>query len=159
VVRLNATSRGWSAIGESARAGHLTILKRLGPDPARDDFGELHRLAKYDSVVVFLATIQRPQDLTSILSWHLRMLEDRLPSASRSGTGAIEALLKCGARWEKAAPEELARIRGLSSENDHVAPAANGNLFAGDLRVADPDTQDAATANRIGAYTEATQQA
>src|SRR3990172_9773901 len=29
---------GWSAIEEVARAGHLGILKRLGPDPARDHF-------------------------------------------------------------------------------------------------------------------------
>ena len=46
---------GWSAIEEAARAGHLTILKRLGPDPARDDFDDLYRSAKSDSIVAFLA--------------------------------------------------------------------------------------------------------
>jgi hypothetical protein len=34
---------GWSAIEEAASAGHLSILKRLGPDPARDDFDELYK--------------------------------------------------------------------------------------------------------------------
>jgi hypothetical protein len=29
---------GWSAMEEVALAGHLAILKRLGPDPAHDDF-------------------------------------------------------------------------------------------------------------------------
>jgi hypothetical protein len=29
---------GWSAIEEAASHGHLSILTRLGPDPARDDF-------------------------------------------------------------------------------------------------------------------------
>jgi ankyrin repeat protein len=34
---------GWTAIEEAARHGHLAILKRLGPDPARDDFDNLYQ--------------------------------------------------------------------------------------------------------------------
>jgi len=33
---------GWSAIERAASEGHLTTLKRLGPDPARDDFDNLY---------------------------------------------------------------------------------------------------------------------
>ncbi len=32
---------GWTAIEEVAREGRLTILKKLGPDPARDNFDHL----------------------------------------------------------------------------------------------------------------------
>jgi hypothetical protein len=64
--------RGWSAIEEAARDGHLGILKRLGPDPARDDFDELYNHARYESIVAFLLTMQLPRDLTRILLWHFR---------------------------------------------------------------------------------------
>jgi hypothetical protein len=84
---------GWSAFEGAASEGHLAILKRLGPDPARDDFGNLYRYARYESVITFLATIQPPKDLTSILSWQLWWLGDRFPWAGRRGTGTIEALL------------------------------------------------------------------
>ena len=102
---------GWSAIEQAASEGHLAILKRLGPDPARDDFDNLYRYAKYGSVIAFLATIQPPKDLTSILSWHLWWLGDPFPWASRTGTGTIEALLACRVRWEETNPERLAEIR------------------------------------------------
>ncbi|HLW60645.1 MAG TPA: hypothetical protein VKV57_12070 [bacterium] len=104
---------GWSAITEAARAGHLGILKRLGPDPARDDFDELYECARYESIVAFLLTVQPPRDLTRILSWHFWWLEDRFPNtgAGYRGTGVIEAILKCGVRWEERDPERLVRIR------------------------------------------------
>ncbi len=102
---------GWSAIEEAASEGHLALLKRLGPDPARDDFDTLYRYAKYESTIAFLATIQPPKDLTSILSWHLRWLEDRCPGAGRRGPGTIEALLACRGRWEETKPERLTEIR------------------------------------------------
>lgn len=102
---------GWSAIEEAAGEGHLNILKRLGPDPARDTFDNLYRYAKYESVIAFLATIQPPKDLTSILSWRLGWLGDRFPWAYRRGTGTIEALLTCGVRWEETNPQRLTEIR------------------------------------------------
>jgi hypothetical protein len=113
---------GWTAMEEAAREGHLTILKRLGPDPAHDDFDDLYRVAKYESIVAFLATIQPPKDLTAILSWHFMWLEDRFPWASRTGTGTVEALLACGVRWEESDPERLSRIRRslLKSRDDDL---------------------------------------
>jgi hypothetical protein len=103
---------GWTAIEGASHEGHLAILKRLGPDPVRDDFDDLYRYAKYESIIAFLATIQPPRDLTSILSWHLRWLGDRFPWAEHRGTGTTEALLACGVRWEESNPERLTEIRG-----------------------------------------------
>jgi hypothetical protein len=40
---------GWSAIEEAASHGHLTILKRLGADPARDDFDSLYQWTRSES--------------------------------------------------------------------------------------------------------------
>jgi hypothetical protein len=102
---------GWTAMEEAAREGHLTILKRLGPDPACDDFDDLYRVAKYESIVAFLAAIQPPKDLTAILSWHFMWLEDRFPWASRSGTATVEAVLASGVRWEERDLERLSGIR------------------------------------------------
>jgi hypothetical protein len=113
---------GWSAIYEAARAGHLGILKRLGPDPACDDFDELYEHAGSESIVSFLLTMQPPRDLTRILRWHFWWLEDRFPNTSvgYSGTGVIEAILKCGVRWEERDPERLADIRrSLSRIRDY----------------------------------------
>ena len=113
---------GWSAIYEAARAGHLGILKRLGPDPACDDFDELYEHAGSESIVSFLMTMQPPRDLTRILWWHFRWLEDRFPDTS-SGYGrtwVIEAILKCGVRWEEKDPGRLADVRrSLSRMRDY----------------------------------------
>ena len=102
---------GWSAVEGAARQGHLAILKRLGPDPARDDFDNLYQYAKDESIIPFLAAIQPPKDLTAILSSHLRRLGDRSHWAERRGTDAIEVLLACGVRWAESNPEKLTRIR------------------------------------------------
>jgi ankyrin repeat protein len=113
---------GWSAIEEAARAGHLGILKRLGPDPARNDFDELYKHASCESIVTFLLTLQPPKDLTQILWWHFWWLKDRSSntSAGYGATGVIESILKCGVRWEERDRGRLADIRRyLSKINDY----------------------------------------
>jgi len=113
---------GWSAIEEAARAGHLGILKRLGPDPARDNFDELYEYARCGSIVAFLLTLQPPRDLTRILWWHFRWLEDRFSylGSGHQSTSVIEAILKCGVRWEEKDPGRLADIRrSLSRMRDY----------------------------------------
>jgi hypothetical protein len=102
---------GWSAVEEAARVGHLNILKRLGPDPARDDFDELYQYARYESIVAFLAAIQPPKDLTSILSWHLRWMVDPYPLSSGRGSGMVEKLLTCGVRWAETDPGKISDVR------------------------------------------------
>ena len=122
---------GWSAIEEAARAGHLGILKRLGPDPARDDFDELYEYARYESIVVFLLTMQPPKDMTRILSWHLRWVEDRIFNirVGYGNTGVIEAILKCGVRWEERDPGRLADIRrSLSRMRDYHLKSIHHHL-------------------------------
>jgi hypothetical protein len=85
---------------EATSAGHLEILKKLEPDPTRDDFGHLYQFAKSESVIVYLATIEPPKDLTSALSWHIRWMVDPLPWSIRFGSsGTVAKLLTCGGRW------------------------------------------------------------
>lgn len=102
---------GWSAIEEAALAGHLAILKRLGPDPARDDVDRLYQWARDESIVRFLATLQAPKDLTRILSSHLWWLGDRFPGTRYRSVGTVETILGCGVRWEEPDPGKLTSIR------------------------------------------------
>jgi hypothetical protein len=103
---------GWSAVEEAAREGHLAVLKKLGPDPARDNFDHLFQYAKSESVIAYLATIQPPKDLTSALTWHLRWMVDPFPWGSGMGSsGTVEKLLTCGSRWEESDPKKLAQVR------------------------------------------------
>lgn len=102
---------GWSAIEEAASEGDLAILQRLGPDPARDNFDELYRYARYETIVSFLSTIQKPKDITSILSSQLWWVATPLPFSSPRGSGVIEAVLSCGVRWEEQDPRPLNNIR------------------------------------------------
>ncbi len=113
---------GWSAIEEAALAGHLTILKRLGPDPGRDDFDSLYQFARDESIVTFLATMQPPRDLTRILSSHLWWLGDRFPGIGYRTTRPIESVFGCRVRWEETDPGKLAGIRRslLSVGDDHL---------------------------------------
>jgi len=114
---------GWSAIEEAASHGHLSILKRLGPDPARDDFDSLYQWTRSDPVVTFLAAVHPPRGLTRILSSHLWWLGDRFSGASYRSTRTIEAVLGCGVRWEdKPHHGKLAGIRRslLSVGDDHL---------------------------------------
>ncbi len=115
---------GWSAVEEAASGGHLNILKRLGPDPARDNFDELYENAKNTSIVELLLAMQPPRDLTRILLRHFWWVEDPFPSVriGGRGTGAIEAILKCGVRWEERDSEPLSRIRRslLKLSNYHL---------------------------------------
>jgi ankyrin repeat protein len=100
---------GWSAIEEAARSGNVELLKRLGPDPSRDNFQELFRSAGNGAVIAYLATIQPPKDLTHPLQWHLRWMGER-EFRSGGGRGAAEALLTCGVRWEE---RDTARMKDV----------------------------------------------
>lgn len=103
---------GWTAIEEAARAGDRRVLRRLGPDPERDDFDRLYELADSTSIVTFLMTLQPPRDIGSILSWHALIMSCPVPGTFSRGTGTIEAILKCGVCWSEATPEQLRSIRG-----------------------------------------------
>jgi hypothetical protein len=102
---------GWSAVAEATLAGHLEILKRLGPNPARDDFDLLYQWARDESTVAFLTTMQAPRDLTRIVSSHVSSLALRCPGTWYRSTGTVEAILKCGVRWEETDPKKLSYVR------------------------------------------------
>jgi hypothetical protein len=113
---------GWSAIEEAASHGHLSILKRLGPDTTRDDFDSLYQWTRSEYIVEFLATMQRPRDPTKILASHLWWLGDRFPGTGYRSTRTIEAVLGCGVRWQEDDPGKLAGIRRslVSLRDDHL---------------------------------------
>lgn len=113
---------GFSAVEEAASHGHLGILKRLGPDPARDDFDGLYQWTRSESIVEFLARMQPPRDLAGILSSQLWWLGDRFPVTGYRSTRTIEAVLGCGVRWEETDAGKLARIRRslVSVADDHL---------------------------------------
>jgi hypothetical protein len=117
---------GLSAIEEAASHGHLSILKRLGPDPVQDDFDSLYQWTRSESIVEFLASVQPPRDLTPILSSQLWWLGDRFPSAGYRSTRTIEALLGCGVRWEERDPGKLGGIRRslLTVRDEHLKTVA-----------------------------------
>lgn len=105
--------KGWSAIEKAGKAGHLTILKRLGPDPKWDNFDNLYTYTDHSFIIDFLGTIEPPKDLTSILSWHLMWLANPLPWSTWRGTGTIESVLNCKTRWQEPNREHIGRIRRL----------------------------------------------
>lgn len=111
---------GFSAIEEAAIAGDVEVLKRLGADPARDDWDDLYRHARYSSTVAYLAKVRPPKDLTSIISSQVLWVGNRFPGLAGRGTSTVEEILSTGVRWEETDPEELARIRrSLLELNDY----------------------------------------
>jgi hypothetical protein len=103
---------GWSAVSEAARSHDLEVLKRLGPDPAKDDFDDLYKWAKSTAIISYLASIQHPKDLAEILEWQFRGFVHPWPGYHRS-LSVIEELLSCGIRWEEPDPAKLGEIRRL----------------------------------------------
>lgn len=107
---------GWTAIEQATREGHLEIVKQLRPDPTRDDFDSLYRYANSAYIVGYLATMQPPKNLTSILYYHLHSIyiakACSLPRWSR-GIGTLQAVLDCKLPWQETDRSQLADIRRL----------------------------------------------
>lgn len=100
---------GWSAIYEACSHGHFDILKRLGPDPERDDFDDLYGATDSGAVIEFLARSASPKDISGIIQRHLR-------SASFTFGGywsihPLRSLFDVGARWRSASKEQIAYVR------------------------------------------------
>jgi len=110
-------TEGWSAIEEAASTGGLNILKLLKPNPRRDNFDNLYRYTRDASIITYLLPLKIPQNLTLILSSHINDLDRRF-GRSPCGTGAIEALLNCGVRWEVSNTEALRGIRRILLKAD-----------------------------------------
>jgi len=101
---------GCTAIEEACSAGEVEILKRLGPDPSRDNFAELYRSAKNGGVVDVLARLAPPKNLGAIIRAQLWWLQDSLFFNPRS-VGTLERIFEAGPRWKVSSGEEIADVR------------------------------------------------
>jgi len=62
---------GVSAIYEACLLGNVEILKRLKPDPARDDFDRLYQTASSRAVINLLAERALPKDVGAVIRHQL----------------------------------------------------------------------------------------
>ena len=109
---------GFSAVYEACLCGRAAILKRLGPDPARDDFEELYRAARGTEVIEVLVRLARPRDVGALLDSHLRL---RLGFGDWGATYALSRLFELGVRWERSSAGTIAAVRwSLLKLPDHT---------------------------------------
>lgn len=102
---------GYSAVYEACRNGDIPILKRLGPDPSCDDFGELYRAARNGAVVDLLACLAPPGDVGALIHYHIWWLSAGFNEWRPVDT--LRHLFKVGARRESSSREEAASVRRL----------------------------------------------
>lgn len=68
---------GLTAIYEACAHDHPEILKRLGPDPGREDFDDLYRRAGSGAVIDVLARSALPSNVNSVIVGQIRWLSYR----------------------------------------------------------------------------------
>lgn len=100
---------GNSAIHMACRRGHLDILKRLGPDPALDDFQELYRRGGRPGVITLLAQQALPHDVGAIIESYFGPWFAWEPT--RNPVDLLRALFDAGAKWTSSSKEQIDRIR------------------------------------------------
>ena len=128
---------GWTAVYEACSHGHVEILKKLGPDPAIDDFEELYEAAYSGSVVQVLAALAPPNDASAVIRHQLWRLCPPFRNDRWQVMSAIRAVFEIPVRWESASAQDIAAIRRellrcpwnafvdvlkLLATADHVAP-------------------------------------
>lgn len=101
---------GWSAIQKAAILGRIEVLKRLGPDPTRDDFEAMYQWTGSPATIDCLAAMAPPTKVGAILRSQLFYLRVKFPNHHDS-LGVIEALFKSGARWTETDPAQLGDVR------------------------------------------------
>jgi hypothetical protein len=113
------TDYGVSAVWQACCSGHAEILKRFKPDPHRDDFSSLYRVARDAATIKLLIDIEPPQRPGAVIC---SIVQEMVWQASldRWGTGwhsrygtiyALEALFEAGIRWPTPEPDETAAVR------------------------------------------------
>src|SRR5712664_1756559 len=87
-----------SAIHEACSRGHAEILKRLRPDPARDDFQDLYETATSRSVIDVLGEKALPHKIGPIILHHLwwTTFVDR---GYWTSIDTLRRLFELGVRW------------------------------------------------------------
>lgn len=127
---------GGSAVSGACFSGHVGLLERFQPDPARDDFERLFQWAHDAAVVDVLARHAMPVDVTGAvkqLIW-----SSSWPWTGQDSPGALRRLFELGMRWTEVTPEELREIRRLLLQTrDFAFDAIVWALGTGDYVAAD----------------------
>lgn len=109
-----------SAIHEACSLGNAEILKRLRPDPARDDFQDLYETATSRSVIDVLAEKALPEDVAPVLQHHL-WWATFLNRGYWTSSDGLQRLFELGVRWTQSSPDQIGNIRhSLLKTSDSV---------------------------------------
>src|SRR5947208_1999454 len=100
---------GLSAVYEACLRGNVTILKRLGPDPARDDFDRLYQAASSGAVIDLLAQQALPQKIGEVIQHHLWWAA--FDHGEWRSIEALRHLFHTGVRWTQSSADEIAGLR------------------------------------------------
>jgi hypothetical protein len=100
---------GFSAVHEACQRGNIEILNRLGPDPARDDFDELWRVAGNGAVIQLLAQRALPRDIGAVIQHHLWWAT--FDTEGWRSVETLRRLFEVGVRWERSSAEEIGGLR------------------------------------------------
>ncbi len=100
---------GRSAIQEACSGGHASILERLRPDPARDDYEELFFSAANEKVIAILARSALPKDSGRVIA--LQLARANWPFHDHRPVEALRALFAAGVRWHTSPVQEIASAR------------------------------------------------
>lgn len=98
-----------SAIQKACSVGHASILERLRPDPARDDYEELFFSAANEKVIAILARSALPKNAGRVVA--LQLARANWPFHDRRPVEALQALFAAGVRWIGSPVEEIADAR------------------------------------------------
>ncbi len=100
---------GRSAIQEACSGGHASILERLGPDAARDDYEELYDSATDAKVIAILARSILPKDSGRVVT--LQLARANWSFHDHRPVEALRALFAAGVRWHTSPVQEIANAR------------------------------------------------
>ena len=100
---------GLSAVYEACVRGNVEILKRLGPDPTRDNFDELYEAASNRSVIDLLAEKAPPTTVGAVIQHHLWWATFHRERWSSIDT--LQRTFEVGGRWTHASADEIANLR------------------------------------------------
>lgn len=110
---------GVSAVYQACLRGNVEILKRLRPDPARDDFDRLYEVAGDRAVINLLAEHTLPKNVAAVIQHHLWWAT--LDRGQWRSTDTLRRLFEIGVRWTQSSPDEIANFRrSLLKASDSV---------------------------------------
>lgn len=100
---------GFSAVHEACLSGHVEILKRLCPDPSRDDFDWLYGVARNGAIIDVLACSKLPADVGAVVHSHLRWITPGF--RDWESVYVLRRLFEIGVRWDRSSAETIAAVR------------------------------------------------